>query len=212
MDFINTSITMETTTFDMNNIITHLYEQSHIYGILIGMYFVYLQINNKIDEYIKNDTEFKTELNTKLDEFNINYKNLITDFNTLKNNEIFSKNYEQLKSELISDYARNISDLNVKIDDHIKRCEEKINNDFIANYEQFKLELVKEHRELNLKFDEHIGKYNKHLEDYDEFGEAYDNHVNTYETFMKEYAEFKNSLSTKSGRKSKTTQSSVSSL
>ena len=212
MNFINTSTTMEATNFDMNTIITHLYEQSHIYGILIGMYFVYLQINNKIDEYIKNDTEFKTELNTKLDEFNINYKNLINDFNTLKNNEIFSKNYEQLKSELISDYARNISELNVKIDDHIKRCEEKINNDFISNYEQFKLELIKEHKELNLKFDEHIDKYNKHMEDYDEFGEAYDNHVNTYEVFMKEYAEFKNSLSTKSGRKSKTTQSNVSSL
>ena len=94
----------------------------------------------------------------------------------------------------------------------IKRCEEKINNDFIANYEQFKLELLKEHKELNLKFDEHVEKYNKHMEDYDEFGEAYDNHVNTYEAFMKEYAEFKSSLLTKSGRKSKTTQSNVSSL
>ena len=50
------------------------------------------------------------------------------------------------------------------------------------------------------------------MEDYDEFGEAYDNHVNTYEAFMKEYAEFKSSLLTKSGRKSKTTQSNVSSL
>ena len=50
------------------------------------------------------------------------------------------------------------------------------------------------------------------MEDYDEFGEAYDNHVNTYEAFMKEYAEFKSSLSTKSGRKSKTTHLNVSSL
>jgi hypothetical protein len=49
MDFINTRTTMESANFDMNTIITHLYEQSHIYGILIGMYFVYSQINNKIN-------------------------------------------------------------------------------------------------------------------------------------------------------------------